>query len=112
MERKNLIKLQDAHVNQHSRDGVKGDWKIEENETNKAIGILPSRLNHNEVFAILDMARECELEAFKIGIDFGKSEQRKVSEVTLKKYEERIRLAIKENERLASALEIITNTNN
>lgn len=109
MEKQNLIKLQSAHVNQHTKDGIAGDWKIEENQTNKAIGILPSRLNHNEVFSILDIARECELEAFQIGIKFGKEEQKKISEVTLNNYKERMQLAIKENERLASALETITN---
>ena len=73
-----LIKLQSAHVNQHTTKGVKSNWKIEENKTNDSIGELPARLNHNEVFQILDMARECELEAFQIGIEFGKKEQKKI----------------------------------
>jgi len=104
----NLIKLQSAHVNQHITKGDKGDWKIEENQTNKHIGTLPGRLNHNEVFAILDMARECELEAFQIGIDFGKKEQRILSKVQTDNYENRIRAAIKENERLSDALDNLT----
>lgn len=104
-----FIKMQHAHVNQHTSSGVKGDWKIEANETNEALGILPGRLDHNEVFNILDIARKYELEAFNIGINFGKKEQDKQHLLVRKAYEARIHEAIKENERLAVALENLTN---
>jgi hypothetical protein len=107
-----LIKLQHAHINQHTNAGVKGTWKIEANHTNEQLGELPARLNENEVFDIIGTARRYELEAFNIGIEFGKNEYRRIFDAELKQYKENMQRAIQENERLADALERITTLSN
>lgn len=103
------IKLAHAHVNQHTSNGNKTNWKIEANKTNELLGELSNKLDHNEVFEILDFARKYELEAFNIGVDFGKEEYKKAFEKSISDYASKMDLATKENERLSEALELITN---
>lgn len=105
---KEYIKLQHAHVNQHTKNGEKGTWKIEENITDKNLGELPARLTHLEVFAILKTMKEFELEAFNVGISFGKEEYKKVFEEIINNLKRKLDLATEENERLAAALDRIT----
>jgi hypothetical protein len=105
---KSYIKFQHAHVNQYVTDGEKTDWKIEENKTNELLGILPKKLNEGEVFAILNIIRKAELDAFNTGIDFGKDEVRKYNKLADKKTAEQLQVAREENVRLADALEIAT----
>ena len=103
------IQLANAHVNQTTVKGVKTDWSIEENKTNKQLGTLPMNLTDAQVFTILNFARKYELEAFNTGIAFGKKKQSETDEKVTGGLKEQLKLATEENERLASALEIITN---
>ena len=105
---KEEIKLANAHVNQHTSNGVRSDWKIEENKTDLPLGELPGRLNEQEVFGILNFARKFELEAFNIGITFGKQKYKETFESTINDYNNKLKLAAKENERLADALDRLT----
>lgn len=104
------ILLAHAHVNQTTIKGEKTDWSVEANKTNKQLAVLPKSLTDAEVFSILDFARKYELEAFNTGIVFGKEKQLKTDEDRITDLETKLRLAGAENERLAEALDIITNT--
>lgn len=105
---KEHIKLANAHVNQHTSNGDKSEWKIEENMTDLPLGELPKRLNHNEVFGILNFARKFELEAFNIGIAFGKEKQKEIDDSIIQDYDNRLKQSVQENERLADALDRLT----
>lgn len=104
-----LIKLQSAHATQYTNRGKKSDWKIQENITNEEMGVLPGILSEAEVFAILDLARKYELNAFNVGIEYGKNQQNKLNYTKLNHLERRIELAREENERLAKILDDLTN---
>lgn len=105
---KEHIKLAHAHVNQHTTKGVKTDWKVEANKTNEYLGVFPKKLDHNEVFDILNFARKFELDAFNIGVHFGKEEYKKTFENTISEFKQKLEEAAKENERLADALDRLT----
>ena len=107
-EAKEYIMLAHAHVNQLTSGGVKSDWDIQANETNESLGKLPSTLNEQQVFAILEFAREHELLAFNEGIILGKDKQKAIDDKIIKQHEEQLAAARDENERLAQALENIT----
>ena len=99
-----LIKLQNAHITQHTNGHIKSEWKIEENITDKPIANFESTINDKLMFKILDFARKYELEAFNIGIAYGKK-------VTIGVYDNKIKNLMKaigemrgENERLSEAL--------
>lgn len=104
------IPLANAHVNQTTVKGVKTDWSIEENKTNKQLGTLPKNLTDAQVFTILNFAREYELKSFNEGISFGKEKQRETNRAINDDLKSKVKLATEENERLANALDIITNT--
>lgn len=96
---KEFIDLQSAHVTQiTSEKEGKGDWLVRQNMTSKDLYTLPSNLSDKDVFTILEFARKFELIAFNAGIEFGKDGNRK-----------RLKLAINENEKLASVLDKLTN---
>ena len=103
------IKLAHAHVNQITSKGVKGEWKIQANITEEDLGVLPANLTHTQVFDILNTARKYELEAFNKGIDFGKEQYKNAYDITMNDLQNRLHGATQENERLAEAIEIITN---
>lgn len=104
------IQLANAHVNQTTVKGNKTDWSIEENKTNKQLGSLPKNLTDAQVFTILNFARKYELKAFNSGIEFGKRKQNAINKEITDNLKSQLTLAGEENERLANALEIITNT--
>jgi len=108
--KKDYIKLQNANVTQVSKSNEKTDWLIRANKTGENLGTLPSKLTEKEVFSILDVARKFELEAFNVGINFGKQKQQESFSQIRKQLEERLRLAKNENERLADALDKATST--
>lgn len=103
--RKEYIPLANAHVNQHTTGSEKTDWSIKENKTEKLLGVLPKKLNDKEVFAILNMMRKYEEQAFNTGIDFGKQKVSQLLEPQVAQLKEINRLAGIENERLADALD-------
>ena len=112
MNKKDLIKLASANANQLTNNSEKSEWEIRENITGTVLGTLPSRLNEDEVFNILAIARKYELEAFNSGIVFGKRKQSEISNPRIKELERKLQVASNENERLANALEAITTQNN
>ncbi|MCD6434849.1 MAG: hypothetical protein J7L15_00445 [Clostridiales bacterium] len=110
MEQKELeyIKLASAHATQHSKDGVKGDWSIEENITNDRLFTLPKHLSDTAVFSILNSARKYELEAWNSGITFQKNINNDFLSSKIKNLQ-KINLAlIEENERLSDVLDHLT----
>lgn len=102
---KDMIKLQNAHVTQHTNGHIKSEWKIEENISDKLIATFDKTISDKLMFEILDFAREHELEAFNTGISYGKK-------MTVNVYDKKIANMMKainemriENERLSEALE-------
>ena len=106
--RTELIPLKHAHVTQHTIGATKTDWTIRENKTEKTLGELPNKLNEKEVFAILNMMRKYESEAFNTGIEFGKKKYKNVFDPKMSQLQENNRRAGIENERLADALDRAT----
>lgn len=102
------IKLAHANATQITSKGQKSDWVVKANITGEELGTLPSKLTENEVFSILDLARKYELEAFNIGINFGKQEYKKVYEPQIKQLQSNLQRAKNENERISEALDKAT----
>ena len=103
------IKLAHANVTQHTIGSKRNDWIIKANKTHEELGTLPSSLTDKEVFSILHFMRKYELDAFNIGIDFGKKEYKKVFNKENKILEQTNKELSKHNDHLASALENINN---
>ena len=100
-----LIDLASAHVTQSTSNSKgKGPWMVRQNITSKDLFELPGHLSESDVFKILDFGREFELIAFNIGINF----QKDISNVLMRKmqseFDDKIKLAREENERLAEKL--------
>lgn len=101
-----LIDLAAAHVTQYTEAGdTKTDWFVRQNITSKDLAVLPGRFTEEEVFKILDFAREFELIAFNVGIQF----QKKLSDEHYQKLLDGHKRVIDElttaNDRLATKLE-------
>ena len=99
-----LVHLQHCHVTQYSDSTGNSMWKVRKNVTSEDLFELPSELTEEEVFKILEFAREFELIAFNVGIKFGKKEMRRSYEETINTYERTLQLAREENERLSNKL--------
>lgn len=67
-ERKILIPLAIAHVNQYTTSKGKSQWEVQENETNELLAKLPSNFTDSEMFEVLHFARKYELNALDIGM--------------------------------------------
>lgn len=104
-EPKDLVDLAHAHVTQHTNNGVKGEWKLRKNITSENLERFPSTVTDEFMFVILDFARKYELIALNAGIKHGKEITVKVYDELIKKYDHKLTLATKENERLATALD-------
>jgi len=102
---KELIKLQNAHVTQHTNGHIKSEWSVEENESNDVLGLFPSNINEETMFKILDFSKKFELEAFNVGISHGKKITVKVYDEKIKQFNSVVEELRNENERLASALD-------
>lgn len=102
---KELIKLQSAHCTQHTTEGVKGDWKVEENETNKNLATFPPNISDEVMFQILNFARKYELEAFNAGITFQKGKQNAVLQQTINEQLAVIEALGHDNNRLAGIID-------
>ena len=103
------IKLAHANVTQNTIGAKRTDWVIKANKTHEELGTLPSSLTDKEVFAILHLMRKYELEAFNVGIDFGKKEYKEVFSKENKRLEQVNKELSKHNDYLALALENINN---
>lgn len=99
------IKLQSAHVTQHTVSGVKGFWSVEENITNEVLQTFPPNISDELMFSILDFARKFELDAFNAGIRLQKNKQNEylVQQISLLKNANKE--CVCENERLSTILE-------
>lgn len=69
------IPLANANANQNTVDGVKGDWVIRENITDRELAVFDGRISDEDMFNILRFARKYELEAFNTGIRFQKERE-------------------------------------
>ncbi len=67
-----LIKLQNAHVTQHTDETGRSDWRVEANVTDELLHELPAHIKDADMFTILEFARKFELEALQAGIEFQK----------------------------------------
>ena len=102
------IKLASAHMTQHTVDGVKTEWSVEENITNDKLGSLPKNLSQHAVSGIMEFARHYELEAWNAGIKFQKSINNDFLTSQIKNLKHINNALIEENERLAEVLDKLT----
>ena len=107
-EPKQLLKLQTCHTTQHTNEGTKSDWSIEENMTNNVIHILPRKLRDKEVLEVVNFAKKYELEAFNIGIKFQKEQQNSFLLAQISELTNNIKGLAAENEKLANTLDNLT----
>ena len=99
-----FIKLENAHVTQYTNGHERSEWSLEANMTDEKLWTFPSTFTENQMFNILDFAREFEKEAWNAGIKFGRDKAKEIWEPKLRMAEARIEYMKKENERLAEAL--------
>ena len=102
---KDMIKLQNAHITQHTNGHIKSDWSIEENITDEKLASFESTVGDKLMFKILNFAREFELEAFNVGISYGKKVTVDVYAKKIDNLMEAIGEMRAENERLSTALQ-------
>ena len=111
-EPESMLDLAVSHVTQQTNGHIKTDWSVQLNKTDKEILTLPSTYLDNDIFKIMDFAKEYELIAFNKGIKLGKEKIMKVYKDKLDLAERRIEFMKAENEKLANALEQIYFKNN
>lgn len=99
----NLIPLQTAFIRQ-SRDVKDNAWVVYDTDDNE-IYELPNHLNPKDAMRHIHLGRKFELEAFNIGINFGKGELRKVFDVEMAEMEQKCKALEQMNERLSTQLE-------
>jgi len=104
-----MLQLSTAHVTQTTQGSEKSDWVVQENETDKQLGVFSSQITETSMFTILDFAKKYELRAFNIGIAHGKQLIKEVYKEREANYEGIIKHMKEENERLARALEMEMN---
>ena len=105
-EQEVLIALSAAHVTQLTGvDGKKGPWRVCANKTNEVLAELDSKYTEAQVFQILDFAKQYELIAFNVGIQF----QKKLSDTHWQGIESKLNRVINElteaNDKLANKLD-------
>jgi len=99
-----LLTLAGSHATQLTKGHEKSEWFVK-NKDGVQISTLPSKINETELFHILDLAKKYELEAFNIGINFGKKKTVEVYDKKIEKYQMIIEAQRAENERLANILD-------
>lgn len=92
-----LVDLANCNAFQEDGDQGKTDWLIRKNKSGETLFVLPKHLKDNDVFTILDFARQYEVIAFNAGIEFAKK-QKNVS------MHNHIAALTSENEKLANKL--------
>lgn len=102
---KEYIKLQTAHCTQHTNEGLKGDWKVEENETNDNLFVFPPNISDELMFQIMNFARKYELDAFNAGINFQKGKQNAVLQQIINEQKAVIEALGHDNNRLAEVID-------
>ena len=99
----NLIPLQTAYIRQ-SMDVKDNAWVVFDTSDNELYE-LPNHLSAKVAMGAVHLGRKFELEAFNIGIDFGKSEMRKIFDVEMKHMEAKCQALEEMNVRLGTQLE-------
>ena len=101
----NLLDLQSAYTTQVTteKDG-KLNWVVY-NEDRKKLAELPKELNDSQMFAILDFAKEFELQAFNTGMFHMKSQKDDEIKMILDRGNKQLQELRDENARLATKLE-------
>lgn len=103
-ENKDLIHLQNAHVTQYTDNDGKSKWKVRKNITSEDLYELPNEWKESMVFEALHFAREFEIEAFNIGINFGKTTVKNEFDREREMYKKVISDLTEANERLSEKL--------
>ena len=107
-EQKEYIPLQNAFITQNSDKKGKTAWMVKQNATMEPLGELPKNLTESQVFDIMAFARKYELEAFNVGIQFGKGKQREIDKQIIAELQAKIQAVLHENARLADTLDRVT----
>ena len=107
-EQKEYIPLQYAHMTQNTNEGKKTPWMVRRNVTSEDLGQLPANLTEAQVFEVMAFARKYELEAFNVGIQFGKKKQREISNQIVAELQAKLEAVHHENSRIADALDRLT----
>lgn len=101
----NLIDLQTAHVTQLTKEGEgKLPW-IVYSEDRRNLAELPGELTESQVFTVMDFAKQYELEAFNIGIEFMKKQKNDEISQIINRGNAQLEELREENQRLANKLE-------
>lgn len=98
----NLIKLQTAYIRQ-SRDIKENAWVVF-SDKDEELFTLSNKLSPKEAMSYLHFARPFELEAFNIGIDYGREIEMERSEDIFKKMRGDLIVLEEMNERLSNQL--------
>ena len=100
-----IIHLQHAHITQYTDEGDKTAWKVRKNITSEDLAELPGNFTEDEVFKVMEFAREFELVAFQEGIRLGKKETKGVLGPFIINLQKELQMIRGENERLSTTLE-------
>lgn len=105
MTNTDIIHLQHAHITQYSGDDGKTAWKVRKNITSEDLAELPGDFTEDEVFKVMEFAREFELIAFSEGTKLGKKVMRDTLDPFIVNLQKELQIICEENERLATKLE-------
>ena len=100
-----LVELADSYVTQNTNGHIKSEWKVFSQNDDKSIIEFPKTYSETEIFHIMDFAKEYELKALNIGINFQRDKQNQVLKDLIDNQKNVIEALKKDNERLAEALE-------
>jgi len=93
-------------------NGVKGDWLIRENITDRELGTFNARISDEDMFAILHFARKYEVEALNAGIEWQKDKQNVMLRDQIARLLAEREAMIARNDELADTLDRLTRGEN
>jgi len=99
-----LIELQQAHTTQYTNKGIKSEWHVRENITDRDLHTLPSTLSDRDMFAVLKFARAFELKGLNAGIDWQKNKANALLSQENKLLKEELAKVVEHNEILSHQL--------
>jgi len=100
-----LVELADSNITQHTNGHIKSEWKVMAQGNDKPIMTFPSTYSENEIFSIMDFAKDYELKALNAGIKFQRDKQNAVLKELIDNQKIIIEALKVDNDRLAEALE-------
>lgn len=103
MSDKDLIPLQTAFITQ-ALDVESNTWFVYDTDKN-LLGKLSNKLTDKEAMSVVHFARKIELQAFNIGIGFGKDQEHERAEKVFQGMMEEINTLRAQNEGLSNHLE-------